>query len=145
MNTFNKLSYALVFAIALLVSCNSKSGHDHHHEEVEDENLIEANKIHQQSLDIREELLQVEKDLKDAEIDYTELKEELKIWDKDIIEVPGFEHSHDDAHQRKYHVHNPMKEFTPVEHKNYQQVMHDEIVELSSKLKRRLSNDVMAD
>ncbi len=143
MNTIIKSFASLILLSGFLFSCNSKSGHDHDHEEVTDQNLIEANQFHQQALDIREELLEVEKQLKAAEIDYTALKEELKIWDKDIIEVPGFEHSHDDEHQRKYHVHNPMKEFTPEEHKNYQQVMYDEIVEIASRMGRLLTPDVM--
>lgn len=137
-------SIPLLFSLSvIMIACNSKSGHNHDHEEVTDENLIQANMIHQQSLDIREELMELEKQLKEANIDYAALKEELKIWDKDIIEVPGFEHSHDDEHQRKYHVHNPMKEFTPEEHKNYQQVMYDEIVEISSRMGRLLTLEVM--
>ncbi|MFD2036170.1 hypothetical protein ACFSKL_15310 [Belliella marina] len=143
MNTIFKSTSTLFIFVAVLFACNTKSSKEHHHAEVEDENLIEANKIHQASLDIREELLEVEKQLKEANIDYTELKDELKIWDKDIIEVPGFEHSHDDEHQRKYHVHNPMKEFSNEEHKAYQEVMHSEIVDLSDRLKRRLVPEVM--
>lgn len=105
--------------------------------------LIEANEYHQRSLDIREELMQVEKQLKAADIDYTSLKDELKIWDKDIIEVPGFEHSHDDEHQRDYHVHNAMKPFNDKEHLDYQKMMYEEIVNLSEQMKRKLAANLM--
>lgn len=139
---FKHIQYSFLFAF-ILFSCNNKSSHEH--EEVTDENLVLANEILQNSLDIREELLEVEKQLKEASIDYTEVKEKLKIWDKDISEVPGFEHSHDDEVQRNYHVHNPMKKFSPEEHKLFQQVMHDEIIEISSNMKSLLSPEVMVE
>ncbi|MCH7412183.1 hypothetical protein MM213_01710 [Belliella sp. R4-6] len=145
MNTIFKTINILIFSAVIFFACNSKSSHDHNHEVVEDENLIEANRFHQASLDLREELLAVEKQLKEANIEYSELKEELKIWDKDIIEVPGFEHSHDDEVQRKYHVHNPMKEFSNEEHKAYQQVMHSEILDLHERFTRKLVPEVMED
>jgi hypothetical protein len=122
-----------------LVSC---SGHKHEHREITPE-LKEANTIHQSSLDLREEILELEKSLRDSGIDYANLKEELKIWDKDIIEVPGFEHSHDDEHQRKYHVHNPGKPFSDAEHLEYQKVMHDEIIAIHEQMKVLLVPKVM--
>ena len=117
----------------------------------------EANDYHQKSLDLREEILDLEKQVKDAGIDYTELKDQLKAWDKDIIEVPGFEHAHDDheghdhehgeAHEgqkeRRYHVHNPGKPFSDAEHLDYQKVLHEEIKAIHDKFKRLLSPDVM--
>lgn len=134
------IKYSILSAV-ILFSCNGKSSHKH--EEVTDENLISAQEILEKSLDIREELMEVEKQLKEANIDYMELKEELKTWDKDISEVPGFEHSHDDEVQRKYHIHNPMKEFSSEEHKLFQEVMHNEILEISSRMKRLLAPEVM--
>jgi len=106
--------------------------------------LIEANEFHQKSLDIREELMEIEKQLKDAGIDYSALKDELKTWDKDIIEVPGFEHSHDDEHERKYHVHNALKPFQDNEHRDYQKVMYEEIVQIQEQMKILLGADVMS-
>ena len=137
----NKLSYTLflVLSLSFLISCSSNKS-----QEISQE-LIEANEYLQKSLDIREELMEVEKQLKAADIDYAELKDELKIWDKDIIEVPGFEHSHDDEHQRDYHVHNPMKPFNDQEHLTYQKVMYEEIVNLSELMKRKLSKEIMED
>lgn len=137
---FKLIQYSFLFAV-ILFSCDGKSSHEH--EEVTDENLITAHETLEKSLDIREELMEVEKQLKDSKIDYTELKEELKIWDKDISEVPGFEHSHDDEVQRKYHIHNPMKEFSAEEHKLFQEVMHGEILEISSRMKRLQAPEVM--
>jgi hypothetical protein len=135
----NKLMYSLflVLSISFLISCSSNKS-----KEITTE-LIEANEYHQKSLDIREELMEVEKQLKAAEIDYSELKDELKIWDKDIIEVPGFEHSHDDEHQRDYHVHNLMKPFNDEEHLNYQKMMFEEISNLAEQIKRKLADEVM--
>ncbi|PSL07406.1 hypothetical protein [Cecembia rubra] len=132
----------LLLASALFSFC---SGHKHEHRDITAE-LIEANQIHQKSLDIREEIMDLEKSLKEGEIDYSEIKEELKIWDKDIIEVPGFEHSHDHDHEgehRKYHVHNPMKQFSDAEHLEYQKVMHAEIEEIAEKMKYLLAPKVM--
>lgn len=94
----------------------------------------EANEIHQSSLDIREEILELEKTLKENGIENDDIKDLLKAWDKDIIEVPGHEHSHDDEHQRDYHVHNPMKPFSDAEHLEYQKIMYEEIVEIKNKI-----------
>ncbi|WP_194976673.1 hypothetical protein [Aquiflexum lacus] len=134
----NKLTYAFLtlFAVSLLVACSSNTSR-----EITPE-LTEANEYLQKSLDIREDLMETEKQLKAAEIDYSELKDELKIWDKDIIEVPGFEHSHDDEHQRAYHVHNAMKPFSDVEHLNYQKVMYEEIADLSERMKKLMENEI---
>jgi ABC-type nickel/cobalt efflux system permease component RcnA len=136
----------LVFTLAMFTFC---SGHKHEHREITAE-LREANEIHQKSLDVREEIMDLEKSLKEAEIDYAEIKEELKIWDKDIIEVPGFEHSHDHDHDhehegehRKYHVHNPMKPFSDAEHLEYQKIMYAEIQEIAEKMKLLLVPKVM--
>ncbi|AFL85474.1 hypothetical protein Belba_2944 [Belliella baltica DSM 15883] len=137
---FKLIQYSFLFAV-ILFSCDGKSSHEH--EEVTDENLISAHEILEKSLDIREELLEVEKQLKDASIDYIELKEALKTWDKDISEVPGFDHSHDDEIQRKYHIHNTMKEFSPEEHKLFQEVMFSEIEEISIRMKRLMAPEVM--
>lgn len=136
--------FLLLTASALFTYC---SGNKHEHREITAE-LKEANEIHQKSLDIREEIMDLEKSLRDAEIDYSEIKEELKIWDKDIIEVPGFEHSHDHDHEhegehRKYHVHNPMKPFSDAEHLEYQKIMYQEIQEISEKMKLLLVPKVM--
>jgi|GEM_PF-1432657 len=122
----------LILSVSIFFQCSS--GHKHDEREITPE-LEQANAIHQQSLDIREELMELEKSLRDAEIDYSEVKDLLKIWDKDIIEVPGFEHSHDHdeedgGYHRKYHVHNPMKPFSDAEHLEYQKVMHAEILEI---------------
>lgn len=132
----------LLTALALFTFC---SGHKHEHREITAE-LKEANDTHQKSLDIREEIMDLEKSLKEAEIDYSELKEALKIWDKDIIEVPGFEHSHDNDHEtehRKYHVHNPMKPFSDTEHLEYQKIMYQEIEIIAEKMKLLLVPKVM--
>lgn len=136
----NKLfnTVIILFSISILIACSSGNS-----KEITPE-LIEANEYHQKSLDIREELMEIEKQLKDAGIDYSALKDELKTWDKDIIEVPGFEHSHDDEHERKYHVHNALKTFKDDEHRDYQKVMHEEIVQIHEQMKMLLGADVMS-
>lgn len=145
-----KLSFHMVLSVAFLAACSQGKKI-----EGNPEIYAEANEYHQKSLDLREEILDLEKKVKDAGIDYSELKDQLKIWDKDIIEVPGFEHSHDDhddhdhgdhheGHkERKYHVHNPSKAFSDAEHLDYQKVMHEEIVVIHQKFLRLLSPDVM--
>lgn len=143
------LNLTYLFLItSFLVAC---SGHKHEEREITPE-LEQANVIHQQSLDLREEIMDLEKSLREAEIDYTEVKDLLKVWDKDIIEVPGFEHSHDhdddhddghEAYHRRYHVHNPMKPFSDAEHLEYQKVMHDEIVEIHQNLLVLLAEKIM--
>jgi DNA gyrase/topoisomerase IV subunit A len=133
-----KYSFYLLIS-AVMIAC---SGNKHEHREITAE-LEEANKIHQSSLDLREEIMEIEKSLRDSETDYSSLKEELKTWDKDIIEVPGFEHSHDDEHQRKYHVHNPGKPFSDVEHLEYQKIMNEEIRAIHEKMTLLLTPKVM--
>lgn len=127
-NLFHLILFGLVLSFSF--SCSGKK-------EVEGDPKIyaEANDYLQKSLDLREEITGIEKQLKESNVDYSDLKEELKIWDRDIIEVPGFEHSHDDEHQRDYHVHNPMKPFKDSEHLDYQKVMHAEMVQLHEKFK----------
>jgi hypothetical protein len=133
-------SHFLKFGFVLIIffSCSGNK-------EVEGDPKVyaEANDYLQKSLDLREEITLFEKQLSDSAIDYSELKEELKTWDKDIIEVPGHEHSHDDEHQRDYHVHNPMKPFKDFEHLEYQKVMHAEIAQLHEKYKRLTVPEVM--
>lgn len=135
-NYIHPLLLCLFFC--LVFSCSGKK-----EQEGNPEIYAEANGYHQKSLDLREEITLFEKQLKDSNIDYNALKEELKTWDKDIIEVPGFEHSHDDEHQRDYHVHNPMKPFKDSEHLDYQKVMHEEIVELHEKFQKMTLPEVM--
>lgn len=118
----NTIIYVVAFAAFLWASCSSDKK-----DEDNAEIYTEANVYHQNSLDMREEIMEIEKILKEQEVDYSHLKEELKIWDKEIIEVPGFEHSHDDEFQRKYHVHNRMKPFSAEEHLEYQKSMNAEI------------------
>jgi polyribonucleotide nucleotidyltransferase len=131
---------ALFLTIVVLISgfgCNSKSN-----ESISDA-LVEANQVHQDALDLREEIMDFEKQLKENEVDYAGVKENLKIWDKDIIEVPGFEHSHDDEHQRRYHVHNAMKPMSDNEHLEYQKMMFAEIQQIHEQLQRLLAQEVM--
>lgn len=135
-NLFHLLLFGLV--LTFVISCSGKK-------EMEGDPKIyaEANDYLQKSLDLREEITGMEKQLKEASVDYAALKEQLKTWDKDIIEVPGFEHSHDDEHERDYHVHNPMKPFKDSEHLDYQKVMNEEIVQLHEKFKRMTLPEVM--
>ncbi|MCL6258186.1 hypothetical protein M3O96_03755 [Aquiflexum sp. TKW24L] len=127
-NLSNLVLFGLVISVA--IACSGKK-------EVEGDPAIyaEANDYLQKSLDLREEITGFEKQVKASNIDYSDLKEELKTWDKDIIEVPGHEHSHDDDHAREYHIHNPIKPFKDSEHLDYQKVMHAEIIQLHEKFK----------
>ncbi len=121
--------------ISLACSCSSSPKDD----QPESEELVKANEFHQTALDLREELIDVEVKLQEAGITYSDLKEELKIWDKDIIEVPGMEHSHLKENHRRYHVHNPPQQFTDDEHLEYQKMMYNEISEIHHKMVSKLS------
>ncbi|GHB28340.1 hypothetical protein [Mongoliitalea lutea] len=125
---FTHVFFIIIFTLTIACSSEKNEGDN-------SEIYTEANVYHQSSLDAREEIMEIEKLLKEREIDFSELKEELKIWDKEIIEVPGFEHSHDDEFQRKYHVHNRMKPFSAEEHLEYQKVMNAEIKTLLDSFK----------
>lgn len=132
--------FVLLFITSIFFACNSNTKTQ---QEGDPQVYAEANEIHQRSLDLREEITEIEKELKTKQVDYSQEKEALKTWDKDIIEVPGHEHSHDDEHQRDYHVHNPMKDFSDVQHLEYQRVMHNEIMEIHSAMKRKTVPDIM--
>ncbi|MCF1752129.1 hypothetical protein [Mariniradius sediminis] len=147
-----KKPFLLLLSAGIMAACSQEKKI-----EGNPEIYAEANDYHQKSLDLREEILELEKQVKEAGIDYSELKDQLKTWDKDIIEVPGYEHSHDDheghdhehgeAHEghkeRKYHVHNPSKPFSDAEHLDYQKVLYEEMVLIHGKFKRLLTPEVM--
>lgn len=129
----------MFFLLILLqfVSCKTKN------QELT-EVLKEADVIHQKSLDLREEIMEIEKQLQQEDLEYPELKEELKTWDKDIIEVEGFEHSHEGEHHRKYHVHNPPKPFSDEEQLAYQIMMYEEILAIHEKFVRLKAPEIMS-
>lgn len=136
---YSVLASALMIVAICLASCSEKKS-----DEGDPEVYFQANEVHQNSLDLREEIMDMEKSLKEADIDFSALKDELKIWDKEIIEVPGYEHSHDDGeYHRKYHVHNRMKPFSDQEHLEYQKSMHEEIKELHESFRRLLVEEIM--
>jgi hypothetical protein len=112
--------------------------------QVPSEILGEANVYHQKSLDLREEIMGIEKQLQIEGLEYSGLKEELKIWDKDIIEVTGFEHSDAGEQHRKYHVHNPPKVFSDEEHLAYQKMMYEEILAIHEKFVRIKAPEIMS-
>jgi hypothetical protein len=130
MKLLSKLS--LFAFILLLTACGNQN------QESDNPYLIEANEFHQKSLDVREEILNMEDDLKKQADQNSEIIEALKIWDKDIMEVPGFEHGHDHeddhGHHRKYHVHNPVQKMEPELHLQYQKMMYEEITAIFAEI-----------
>ncbi|ERM82587.1 hypothetical protein P872_04550 [Rhodonellum psychrophilum GCM71 = DSM 17998] len=133
-----KIHLSVFFLILFqLVSCGTKN-------QEPSEILKEANVFHQKSLDLREEIMGIEKQLQNEGLDYTNLKEELKIWDKDIIEVVGYEHSDANGYHRKYHIHNPPKPLSEEEQLAYQKMMYEEILAIHEKFARLMAPEVMS-
>ncbi|WP_193782430.1 hypothetical protein [Nitritalea halalkaliphila] len=138
------MSWSLVLGmVVFLFSCGGGEKEEGGDPEV----YAKAFQIFEQSLDIREEMMEMEKEMKKREIDFSSMKDELKIWDREIIEVPGYEHDHDGSYDRKYHVHNPMKPFSDEEHLAFQETMYIEIQKIydgyATLLKAALSDEAL--
>lgn len=117
MPNYNKYLWLAIFSLGC-----SKSGQDTH--------LQHAAALHQEALQIAEDL---EDQLKQTSIPSDSaavLQAAIEAWEKDLVEVPGFEHTHDHAgHQ---HSHEPVQ-VTPEQMLHLQQEAKDRIEQLKKR------------
>lgn len=103
--------------VSLLIACSSKSAKD-------DPVLVEANKIHLEASAIQEEIeptienldslkaLLVTKKTPAADSlvsSIEKIKTDFEEWEKNLFEVPGFEHAHKEG-EHHHHDHTPAPE-----------------------------------
>jgi len=96
--------------------------------------LIEANRLHLEAIEISKELevrleslaSQAEDDVEKSQID--SLKNLIEVWQENVIEVPGFAHAHDHAHGA--HSHKSAPPMTDQSMLDYQQQSREAIIEL---------------
>lgn len=96
--------------------------------------LIEANRLHLEAVEISKELesklvslsSHAESDAKKSKID--SLKSLIEMWEENVIEVPGFAHAHDHGHGA--HEHKSAPPMTDESMLNYQRQSREAIMEL---------------
>lgn len=96
--------------------------------------LAEANRLHLEAIEIAEQLerkldyisKRVKDDVEKEQVD--SLKNLIKIWEDNVIEVPGFAHAHDHAHGA--HSHKAAPPMTDESMLDYQRQSKEAIVEL---------------
>ena len=86
--------------------------------------LQEANKIHLEAMAVEKEVNKQLKALDQDTFNLDPIKERLKNWDENLIEVPGFEHDHDHDHD---HDHGKALEVLPEDMLIIQQEFLDSI------------------
>lgn len=119
-------STALLMAVLMTLSCSP--GHEKSPE------LIEANRLHLEAMKISEDLEQkldsllplAKDDVEKSRID--SLKNLIEVWEENVIEVPGFAHSHDHAHGA--HEHKVAPPMTDGSMLDYQRQSKEAILEL---------------
>lgn len=128
------------FIIALLMACGGKPS--------ENPILVEANKIHLESVEIQEK---IEPKIKQLDSLKTTLNDSTKIakienikkmfeeWAESLVEVPGFEHKHHE-HEGHEHHHKPAPEMTDESMLEYQKNTKKAIEELQGQLNELLPN-----
>ncbi|MCC5928124.1 MAG: hypothetical protein JJU28_02660 [Cyclobacteriaceae bacterium] len=76
-----------------------------------------------------------------AKLRIDEIKHKLTEWDHQFVEVPGFEeecdhdHDHDHDHGHHHHHHKPAPGLTPLQHKELQKFLLDELLEIETQTK----------
>ena len=112
--------------IALLVACGDKKNPN--------EDLQQAFKLHQEAMNIRNQTvdqlakLTVNGDslfVKAYKKDLDSISRSLKVWDEQLVEVPGFEEAHD--HSGHNHHHDEQPKLTPEQHLQVQQHLLQQI------------------
>lgn len=96
--------------------------------------LIEANRLHLEAIEISKQLeqnldnlsMRAKDDVEKSEID--SLKNLIEVWEENLIEVPGFPHDH--AHEAHSHEHKTAPPMTDESMLDYQRQSREAIVEL---------------
>jgi hypothetical protein len=96
--------------------------------------LIEANRLHLEAVEISKELeskldslsSHAESGVKKSQID--SLKSLIEMWEENMIEVPGFAHAHDHGHGA--HEHKSAPPMTDESMLDYQRQSREAIIEL---------------
>lgn len=121
--------------VALMAACGGK--------QKPNTTLQHAFDIHQESIRIRHQVAEDLSELKagnDSMFVETyadkldSLGRSVKSWDERLVEVPGFEESHD--HAGHAHHEQPEPELTPEQHLEVQQYMLQEIKDIAEKLRK---------
>ena len=130
--------YVISGAVCLFIlnSCSN--------EKTKSEALIEANKVHLESVAIHKN---VEKEIREKRKSATKNKEPgflarldsidnlVELWEEGIIEVPGFEHEHHDGEGEHHHEHKPVPQMTDESMLEYQRNTKAAIEQLQKNLK----------
>ncbi|MEL6974352.1 MAG: hypothetical protein AAGL29_03050 [Bacteroidota bacterium] len=130
--------------ISLLSACGEKK---------KDENLIQAFKLHEEAVQIRQttkdQIAKLEAITDSVFVatysnELNSISSALQEWDEQLIEVPGFEEEHDHSHHDHSghdhdhdHEHNHSdsgQELTPKQHLEVQQHLLEEIKDLAEKI-----------
>ena len=121
----------------MLTSCSN--------EKAKSEALIEANKVHLESVKIHES---VEKEIAEKNKRATESNDSslllkldsvhhlVELWEDSIVEVPGFEHEHHHGKGEHHHEHKAVPQMTDESMLEYQQNTKMAIQELQMSLKQ---------
>lgn len=135
----NFFAYAILISlVSLVTACSDKKE--------KDEDLVEAFRIHQEAIKIRQSTQeQIEKltTLTDSAFIATHgnsldsISESLSQWDEQLVEVPGFEeehHHHDHAGHDHDHDHSEGPDLTPQQHLEVQQYLLEDIKIIAEKV-----------
>lgn len=126
-----KILVLLLGIITIVVACDEKKKPN--------EDLQQAFRLHKKAVKIRQmaddqlDQLKANKDslfIKAYKKDLEAIVSSLEVWDKQLIEVPGFEHDHA-GHD---HHHHEQQELTPKQHLEAQQHLLKEIQGIAEKI-----------
>jgi len=132
----NRYAIAGAFCLFLLNSCSD--------EKTKSKALIEANKLHLESVAIHEIVeKEIEEKKKSATANNTSgillkldsLHNLVELWEEGIVEVPGFEHEHHHGKGEHHHEHKPVPQMTDESMLEYQRNTKVAIEELQKDLK----------
>lgn len=99
-----------------------------------DPKLQEAFEIHKQSLDVAKQSKALLNNLERGDANRVLFDAQLKQWQENIIEVPGFEHDHD--HDHDHHHHNVRYDLSPEDMLEVQKEMLDSIQAIQIRIRK---------